>query len=331
MNQTLTMRAGARAVRTPMLLRWLALGIGAMIAMAVALSQSGAVGAAGTDGEQTTCIPINYTTCATTTTFQPTNTTTIVPITTTYAPTTTGLPGNALVTTYFDPRYCDGSVSIVTDSTGHAINICTATGQRIYPVFPDYGTYGGYYGGLYNGVYNNGVYNNGLYANNGFFNGVYNNGVYNTGVYNNGIYANGFYNGVYNTYGLTGVPAGYNGSGVYQYTDNRFCGDGQVVYSYGQYYCANGSPLYRSAEVAAPVAAPAPEAAAPAVTTQATTVAAPAAPVAAPLTTTAAPATVDAPAALPAQGSGLGTHAQGVTAPTTPTFAPEPTGPDARS
>jgi len=322
MNHTLTVSAGARAVRTPMLTRWLALGIGAMVAMAVALSSSGTVGAAGTDGEQTNCIPINYGTCVTPTGFQPTNTTTYVQTAPVYAPTSnTGLPGNAIISTYFDPRYCDGSVSIVTDSTGHAINICTSTGQRIYPVFPDYGSYGGYYGGLYN----NGVYNNGVYANGIYNNGVYN-GVYNNGVYNNGVYANGFYNGV-NNFGLTGVPTGYNGAGTYQYTDNRFCGDGQVVFSGGQYYCANGRPLYRSAEVAAPVAAPAPEVApAPAVTTQATTVDVPAAPVVGSLTTTAAPATVEAPV----QASGLGTHVQSVSAPTTPAFAPEPTGHDAR-
>ena len=56
------------------------------------------------------------------------------------APATTsasGYPPNTVVSTYFDPRY--GTVSVVTDATGNLIDINTATGQRIYPVFSDYG------------------------------------------------------------------------------------------------------------------------------------------------------------------------------------------------
>lgn len=62
-------------------------------------------------------------------------------------------------TTYFDPRYCgNGLVSIVPEpSNGAPINICTSTGQRIFPVFPDYVPYGGFYGNRV--VYNPVVYN----------------------------------------------------------------------------------------------------------------------------------------------------------------------------
>lgn len=58
--------------------------------------------------------------------------------------------------TYFDPRYCfDGLVSIVREpSNGAPINICTSTGQRIYPIYPDFAPYAGYYnaGVAYNPV-----------------------------------------------------------------------------------------------------------------------------------------------------------------------------------
>lgn len=49
--------------------------------------------------------------------------------------------------TYFDPRYCpNGLVSIVPEPTnGVPINVCTLTGQRIFPVFPDFVPVGGYY------------------------------------------------------------------------------------------------------------------------------------------------------------------------------------------
>lgn len=74
-------------------------------------------------------------------------------------PNPSGYPPNTVVSTYFDPRYCNGLVSIVTDGSGNLINVCTTTGQRIYPVYADYGAY---YGGVYNGfapyVYTGGVY-----------------------------------------------------------------------------------------------------------------------------------------------------------------------------
>ena len=120
------------------------LAIGALMAMAIAASVP--VGAAAGDNDQVGCIPINYTTCVQPVTgyTAPAGTTYTAPATTTYAAPTQTLPGNSLVTTYVDPRYCfDGLVSVVTDSTGHLINVCTSTGQRIYPVFPDFGGYGG--------------------------------------------------------------------------------------------------------------------------------------------------------------------------------------------
>lgn len=47
-----------------------------------------------------------------------------------------GYPANTVVSTYFDPRY--GEVSVVTDASGNLLDVNAATGQRIYPVYPDY-------------------------------------------------------------------------------------------------------------------------------------------------------------------------------------------------
>jgi hypothetical protein len=207
------------------------LAIGALMAMAIAVSVP--VGAAG-DNDQVTCIQINYTTC-----MQPytgTYTAPVAPYTVPAAPATTTapytapaaptqmLPGNSLVTTYVDPRYCgDGLVSVVTDSTGHLINVCTSTGVRIFPAFPDYAgfaPYGGYYGNGYAPAYLNGTY-------------VYNSAPIApyTGNYMNGYYGAPFYAGGYN-----------------QYTDNRFCGDGQITQTAQGYFCTtSGVPAYRSA------------------------------------------------------------------------------------
>jgi len=88
------------------------------------------------------------------------------PTTAAYAPTyaaytappaaNTGYPPNAVITSYFDPRYCgDGAVSIVTDQYGNLINVCTSSGARIYPYgYPSYG----YPYGYTNGYYVNGSY-----------------------------------------------------------------------------------------------------------------------------------------------------------------------------
>jgi hypothetical protein len=61
-------------------------------------------------------------------------------------------PPNTVISTYVDPRY--GVVSVVTDQWGNLIDINAATGQRIYPVYADYGSWGGYVGpGYANGYY----------------------------------------------------------------------------------------------------------------------------------------------------------------------------------
>lgn len=51
-------------------------------------------------------------------------------------------PPNTVISTYFDGRY--GEVSVVTDSSGNLIDINALTGQRIYPIYPDYPTIAGY-------------------------------------------------------------------------------------------------------------------------------------------------------------------------------------------
>jgi hypothetical protein len=74
-------------------------------------------------------------------------------------------PPNTVISTYVDPRY--GVVSVVTDQWGNLININAATGQRIYPVFADYGYGGGYLGpGYVNGYY-------GYYTQPAYVNGYY--------------------------------------------------------------------------------------------------------------------------------------------------------------
>jgi hypothetical protein len=56
-----------------------------------------------------------------------------------------GYAGYGAVATYFDPRYCgDGLIAVVPEPhNGAPINICATTGVRVYPVFADYGIYGG--------------------------------------------------------------------------------------------------------------------------------------------------------------------------------------------
>jgi hypothetical protein len=74
-------------------------------------------------------------------------------------------PPNTVISTYVDPRY--GVVSVVTDQWGNLIDINAATGQRIYPVYADYGYWGGYVGPSYvngyYGYYPQPVYVNGYY------------------------------------------------------------------------------------------------------------------------------------------------------------------------
>jgi hypothetical protein len=267
-----------------------------VVALILALSHSMAAGAAAPVAYQANCIPINYTTCVT-------NGTTLVNgnVGATYAVPTSGIAPNSVVSSYFDPRY--GFVSVVTDSSGNLIDVNSATGQRIFPVFPDYG-FGGVLG-------------------NAFIGANFNNGVIGNGVIGNGVICNGVFGcpGVFNNFAGCNVnincgafPAGatYVGGGVYAYRDGRFCGDGNLGFVAGRgSFCQNGQPLfangngffgngvfgngfvypnYRPFEVTQPATAPAaaPVAAAP--------VAAPVAPVAAPAVVQQAPA---APAAMP--------------------------------
>jgi hypothetical protein len=52
-------------------------------------------------------------------------------------------PPNTVVSSYSDARYCgDGRVSVVADASGSLLDICTTTGERIYPVAAGVGLYG---------------------------------------------------------------------------------------------------------------------------------------------------------------------------------------------
>lgn len=96
-------------------------------------------------------------------------------------------PPNTVISTYVDPRYCNGLVSVVTDDGGNLINVCTATGQRIYPFYPDYGYGVGYLAPNYL---------NGYFGSNGFVMQP---------NYTNGFYP---YLGYYPYYGNTGTYSG---------------------------------------------------------------------------------------------------------------------------
>lgn len=168
------------------LLRWLVLGAAGLAALVLALSHAGSVGAAAPATYTTICI--NYFTCydsntgaavSNTNSGYPTYT---VPSYTSSYPTYTapnynsGYAPNSTLSTYFDPRY--GVVSVVTDQYGNLIDVNAATGQRIFPIYPDYGNGfvgANYLNGNFFGVNPNFV--NGcpagnfscLAANNGFF------------------------------------------------------------------------------------------------------------------------------------------------------------------
>lgn len=145
-------------------------------------------------------------------------------------------PPNAVISSYFDPRYCgNGAVSVVTDAGGSLIDICTSTGQRVVPIYPDYvsAPYGGYGYGYAQPAYNNGYnYNAPTYA--------YTAPVYTrTANYGYGYgYATGAYNGNNNT------KNGNTLNGYGSYTDNRTnCPGGRVTSTPSGYFCtANGFP-----------------------------------------------------------------------------------------
>ncbi|MDQ2787514.1 MAG: hypothetical protein M3Y58_21205, partial [Chloroflexota bacterium] len=205
------------------LLRWVVLGAAGTALLILALMQSASVGAAA---------PTTYgyggcaynTVCGT-------------------GATNTGYPPNAALSSYYDPRY--GYVSVVTDGSGNLIDVNSATGQRIYPVYPDYGVGGvigtgfignGFIGANFvNGGFippgtANGITCNGLYGcplGGGFIgNGNFNNGFtginanFNNGFNGNGNFVNGFngFNGGFVNNGNT-FPAGatYVGGGTYTY------------------------------------------------------------------------------------------------------------------
>ena len=214
------------------LVRWAVLGAAGVIALILALSHSMVASA---QVPTTNCIPISYGNCVTTgAPFTNVGTTTIT--------SNTGIPGNAAVSApYFDPRY--GFVQVVTDSSGNLVDINPQTGQRIYPVFPDFGIGGVIGNGFIGANFNNGFVNNGFvngrFVNNGFngFNGGFVNGF-------NGFNAN-FVNG-FNGFNGNTFPAGATnvGGGVFIYNDNRFCGDGKVAFVVGRgYFCQNGGAL----------------------------------------------------------------------------------------
>jgi len=136
---------------------------------------------------------------------------------------TSGYPPNTLISSYFDPRYCgNGAVSVVTDAGGALINICTSTGQRVLPVYPDYVPV----------PYAPTV--------------PYGNSAYNLGYYGNGA-ASGY------NYGYTSYAASYNNgyasgfTGTRQYTDNNSnCPNGDVTQTPSGFFCtANGAPAVR--------------------------------------------------------------------------------------
>ena len=117
------------------------------------------------------------------------------------APTASGYPPNTVISTYFDPRYCNGLVSVVTDGSGNLINVCTTTGQRVYPVYPDFAPYYGY---AYKG-YGPFVYAGGVYPYYGGFYGYYGYGGCGTSIYAPACVATG----------ITPAPASANTNPVY--------------------------------------------------------------------------------------------------------------------
>jgi len=228
------------ALRT--IVRWAVLGAAGVIALILALSHSMSASAAAP------CVQINYTTCVTP------GVSYIGGNTVAYTNVNSGYPANTVVSTYYDPRY--GVVSVVSDGSGNLIDVNAATGQRIYPIFPDYGYGAGYVAGNFIG-------------NPTFINGNVCNGVYGCPNGFNGFVGNGFYGNVFNN---GAFPAGATVSGgIVYYKDTRFCpGDGSIALIPGRgYVCANGQsvsgngafpgfvyPNYRFLEVTQPTTAP---------------------------------------------------------------------------
>lgn len=172
-------------------------------------------------------------------------------------------PPNTVVSTYADPRYCGGAVSVVTDSSGNLIDVCTTTGQRIYPVYPDNAYPTGYIAGNDVAPVAAPLVGTAPYgapvslppagaapyiASAGGSSLPYSNGTYTSGAFFNGNFCN------INIANCATLPAGGTQVGnVIYYTDNRFCGDGKLVDVLGQgYYCQNGGPLVTNGNVPTP-------------------------------------------------------------------------------
>jgi len=246
--------SGADSDRLFPLLRWPILVAASLALVIFTLGRAGAVGAAApTAYDGTICI--NYFTCYNTGTGAPvSNTTSGYPAYVAPTTTTTGYPANTVVSTYFDPRYCNGVVSVATDGSGTLIDLCTTTGQRIYPIFPDYGFGNGFVGNGFvganfvNGTFANGFANNGCAVGNfsclgstPFFSGTYAdiftaNGCPVGNVACLGFIPNGFFNG----FSTGATTTGTTTTGVITRTTTT-PGGGQVV-------------VYNPKEVAQPVA-----------------------------------------------------------------------------
>lgn len=145
-------------------------------------------------------------------------------------------PPNTVVSSYTDARYCgDGRVSVVTDGSGALMNVCTSTGERIYPVA------GGavpYAPPAYNPTYPGGV---------PYYPPGYNPGTAGTAPYTVPPYSTGNglvppFNGGYvpPVAGSSGIP----GTVVRQYNDgNSNCPNGDVTETTSGFYCtATGQP-----------------------------------------------------------------------------------------
>ncbi len=190
-------------------------------------------------------------------------------------------PPNTVVSTYYDARYCGGPISIISDSGGNLIDVCTANGVRIDPATMPYGAAGypyGYLPGYGAGVlptyptagtlpagtigngaiirqYNDGNSNcpNGdvTETTSGFFctaNGQPAASTAYLPAFNSGYvpYAPTYSGTVYG--GAIGNGGIGNGAIIRQYNDGRSnCANGDVTETTSGFFCtANGQPAFRA-------------------------------------------------------------------------------------
>lgn len=289
---------------TTNLLRWLLLGAAGLIALILAASHAASVDAAvPTAYDNIICI--NYFTCYNSDTGAVVSNTNYVAPAYTIPSASSGYPANTVISTYYDPRY--GVVSVVTDQYGNLIDVNAATGQRIYPAFPDYGI--GYGAGFINPAYINGnfVYNGAFPY--GYFNGCPA-GNFSCLGYNNGCPVGNFSClGYYN-----GCPVGNFSCLGYPYSTGVVTSDYTLV-------APNGNPItlgppYRVKEVTAPTAATSAPVSAPAAAPASAVTAAPAAPAAPAAGYVTALNTSSAPTTAPAAATG-GSNVHVLSAPAT--------------